>query len=82
MYIRVCVYMYVYMHVYIYNFTIFETNTNYCVKREYRQHATIRMFIVKYRSLLQTTVSTCFVHNFAHHQENKVRLLLHMVFIL
>ena len=28
------------------------------------------------------TVSTCFVHHYAHHQENKDRVLLHMVFAL
>jgi len=41
------------------------------VKREYQQDATIQMFIVNFRPLLSTTVSTCFGHHYAHHQENK-----------
>ena len=40
------------------------------------------MFIVNFRCLLLTTVSTCFGHHYAHHQENKDRVLLHMVFAL
>jgi len=32
------------------------------VKREYQQDATIQMFIVHFRCLLLTTVSTCFGH--------------------
>jgi len=48
-------------------------------EREYQQDATIRMFIINFRCLLSTTVSTCFGHYYAHHQENKDRVLLHMV---
>ena len=51
------------------------------MKREYQQDATIQMFIVNFRYLL-TTVSTCFGHHYAHHQQNKDRVLLHMVFAL
>ena len=40
------------------------------------------MFIVNFRCLLLTTVSTCFGHHYAHHQENKDRVLLYMVFVL
>ena len=40
------------------------------------------MFIVNFRCLLSTAVSTCFGHHYAHHQENKDRVLLHMVFAL
>jgi len=36
----------------------------------------------KLQILLSTTVSTCFGHHYAHHQENKDRVLLHMVFAL
>ena len=32
--------------------------------------------------LLLTTLSTCFGHHYAHHQENKDPVLLHMVFAL
>jgi len=32
------------------------------------------------RSLLSTSVSTCFGHHYAHLQENKDRVLLHMVY--
>ena len=49
---------------------------------EYQQDATIRMFIVNFRCLLSNTVSTCFGHHYAHHQENKDRVLLHMVLTL
>ena len=53
------------------------------LKREYQQDATIQMFIVNFRCLLLfTTVSTWFGHHYAHHQENKDRVLLHMVFVL
>jgi len=52
------------------------------VKREYQQDATVQMFIVNVRCFLLTTVSTCFGHHYAHHQENKDRVLLHMVFAL
>jgi len=52
------------------------------VKREYQQDATIQMFIVNFIRLLSTTVSTCFGHHYAHHQENKNHVLLHMVFAL
>ena len=52
------------------------------VKREYQQDATIQMFIVNFRYFLSTTVSTCFGHHYAHHQENKDLVLLHMVFAL
>ena len=40
------------------------------------------MFIVNFRCLLSTTVSTCFGHHYAHHQENKDRVLLHMGYAL
>jgi len=55
---------------------------SYSVKREYQQDATTQTFIVNFRCLLLTTVSTCFGHHYAHHQENKDRVLLHMVFAL
>ena len=42
------------------------------VKREDQQDATIRC-------LLLTSVSTCFGHHYAHLQENKDRVLLHLV---
>jgi hypothetical protein len=42
-------------------------------ERENQQDATIRR-------LLSTSVSTCFGHHYAHLQENKDRVLLHMVF--
>ena len=32
------------------------------------------------RCLLSTSVSTCFGHHYAHLQENKDRVLLHMVY--
>jgi len=51
-----------------------------CEEREYQQDATIQMFIINLSCLLPTTVSTCFGHHYAHHQENKDRVLLHMVF--
>jgi len=41
------------------------------MKREYQQDATIQMFIVNFRCLLLTTVSTCFGLHHAHHQEKK-----------
>jgi len=41
------------------------------VKREYQQDTTIQMFIVNFRCLLLTTVSTCFGHDYTHHQEKK-----------
>ena len=37
-----------------------------------------RWFIVNYRCWLLTTVSTCFGHLYAHHQEKKDHVLLHM----
>jgi len=37
---------------------------------------------VTFRCLLSTTVSTCFGHHYAHHQENKDCISLHMVFAL
>jgi len=43
-----------------------------CEERENQQDATIRC-------LLSTSVSTCFGHHYAHLQENKDRVLLHMV---
>jgi len=52
------------------------------VKREYQQDATIQMSIVNFSCLLLTTVSTCFGYHYAHHQEKKDRVLLHMVFAL
>jgi len=52
------------------------------LKRDYQQDATIQMFIVNFRCLLLTTVSTCFGHHYTHHQENKDRVLLRMVFVL
>jgi len=52
------------------------------LKREYQQDVTVQMFIVNFRFLLLTTVSTCFGHHYAHDQENKDRVLLHMVFAL
>jgi len=62
----------------------FETKKTWerSVKREYQRDATIQMFIVNFRCLLLTTVSTCFRHHYAHHQENKDRVLLLMVFVL
>ena len=39
----------------------------------FQQDATIRC-------LLSTSVSTCFRHHYAHLQENKDRVLLHMVY--
>ena len=42
-------------------------------ERENQQDATIRC-------LLSTSVSTCFGHHYAHLQENKYRVLLHMVY--
>jgi len=51
------------------------------VKGECQQDATIQMFIVNFRCLLSTIVSTCFGHHYAHHQ-NKDLVLLHMVFAL
>ena len=59
-----------------------KTLTDQSVKREYQQDAIIQMFIVNFRCLLLTTVSTCFGQHYAHHQENKDRVLLHMVFAL
>ena len=44
-----------------------------CEERESQQHATIGC-------LLSTSVSTCFGHHYAHLQENKDRVLLHMVY--
>jgi len=41
-------------------------------ERENQQGATIKY-------LLSTSVSTCFGHNYAHLQENKDRVLLHVV---
>ena len=52
------------------------------LKREYQQDETIQTFIVNFRCLLLTTVSTCFGHHYVHHQENKDRVLLTMVFVL
>jgi len=52
------------------------------VKKEYQQDATIQMFIVNFKCLLSTAVSTCFGHHYAHHQEKKDGALLHMVFAL
>ena len=40
------------------------------------------MFIINFRCLLPTTVSTCFEHHYAQPRENKDRVLLHMVFAL
>jgi len=42
-------------------------------ERESQQDVTIRC-------LLSTSVSTCFGHHYAHLQENKDRVLLHMVY--
>jgi hypothetical protein len=42
-------------------------------ERENQQAATIRC-------LLSTSVSTCFGHHYAHLQENKDHVLLHMVY--
>jgi len=44
-----------------------------CEERENQQDATIRC-------LLSTSVSTSFGHHYAHFQENKDRVLLHMVY--
>ena len=44
-----------------------------CEERETQQDATVRC-------LLSTSVSTCFGHHYAHLQENKDRVLLHMVY--
>jgi len=44
-----------------------------CEERENQQDTTIRY-------LLSTSVSTCFGHHYAHLQENKNRVLLHMVY--
>ena len=44
-----------------------------CEERVNQQDATIRC-------LLSTTVSTCFGHHYAHLQEDKDRVLLHMVY--
>ena len=52
------------------------------VKREYQQDATIQMFIFNFRCFFINTVSTCFGHHYAHHQENKHSVLLHMGFAL
>jgi len=49
-------------------------NTLHIVKRENTNE------MQQFRCLLSTTVSTCFGHHYAHHQENKDRVLLHMVF--
>jgi len=57
-------------------------NREQSVKRDYQQDATNQLFIVNFRCLLSTVVSTCFGHHYAHHQENKDRVLLHMVFAL
>ena len=43
------------------------------MKREDQQDSTIRC-------LLLTSVSTCFGHHYAHLQESKDRVLLHMVY--
>ena len=51
-------------------------------EREYQHDASIQMFIIIFICLLSTTVSPCFGHQYAHHQENKYRVLLHMVFVL
>ena len=42
-------------------------------ERENQQDATIRC-------LLSTSVTTCFGHHYAHLQENKNRVLLHVVY--
>jgi len=55
---------------------------DFSVKREYQPAATIQIFFVDFRCLLLTIVSTCFGHLYAHHQENKDRVLLYMVFVL
>jgi len=84
-YIRLCVCVYVYIYIYLFIYIYishFVSNTINGVKREYRQDAKIQMFIVKFRCLLSTTVSTCFGHHYTHHQENKDRILLRMVFAL
>jgi hypothetical protein len=44
-----------------------------CEERENQQDATIRC-------LLSTSISTCFGHHYAHLQEIKDRVLLHMVY--
>ena len=44
-----------------------------CEKRENQQDATIR-------SLLSISVSTCFGHHYTHLQDNKDRVLLHVVY--
>ena len=44
-----------------------------CEERENQQDATIRC-------LLSTSVSTCFGHHYAHLQENKDHVLLHVVY--
>jgi len=44
-----------------------------CGEKENQKDVTIRC-------LLSTSVSTCFGHHYAHLQENKDRVLLHMVF--
>ena len=46
------------------------------VKRGNQQDTTNSMFIIK------LSVSTCFGHHYAHHQENKTVVLLHAVFCL
>ena len=48
------------------------TNTS-CEEKENQQDATLRC-------LLSTSVSTCFGHHYAHLQEIKDRVLLHMVY--
>ena len=40
----------------------------------------MRALLATIRCLLSTSVSTCFGHNYAHLQENKDRVLLHMVY--
>ena len=52
------------------------------VKKEYQQDAIIYMFIVNSRCWLLTTLSTCFGHLYAHHQEKRPRVTAYGVYLL
>jgi len=51
-----------------------------CVKREREREREKNPQDAALRCLLLTSVSTCFGHQYAHLQENKDRVLLHMVY--
>ena len=54
-----------------------------CLKSEkYHQNTTNQMFIVNFSCLILTSVSKCFGHHFAHHQEKEDPVLLHIEFAL